>query len=222
MPTIVMANTTAARLAATATVLGLAAGLVRGAGCNGQDALCDRAYSNVTFVGAHDSPFVGELLADNQLLSVNDQLGLGVRFLQAQAHDFLGHIRMCHTSCLERDAGTLADFLTPVKAFLDDDAHAADVVTLLLTNGDAIPVSDFADVFAEVSLDQYAFAPPTNGTLARDQWPTLQQMIDDGTRLVVWMGELTSARSGYSSGGGGQNKTAACRPMRLGQDNPGQ
>lgn len=193
-------TTSTFRLAAAAA-LGLTASLVLGA-CNGQDALCGRAYSNVTFVGAHNSAFVGELLADNQLLSVPDQLGLGVRFLQAQTHDFLGHIQMCHTSCLERNAGSLRDYLAPVKAFLDDDANANEVVTLLLTNGDAISVSDFADVFTSVGLDEYAFTPPTNGTLAWDQWPSLQQMIDDGTRLVVWMGELTSAWFGYSSASG--------------------
>lgn len=169
--------------------LALQTSLVLGA-CNGQDALCNRLYSNVTFVGAHDSAFVGELLADNQLISVADQLGLGVRFLQAQTHDFLGSIQMCHTSCFEKDAGPLKDYLAPIKAFLDDAAHANEVVTLLLTNGDAISVSDFADVFSDVGLDKYAFAP--NATLALDEWPTLQKMIDDGTRLVVWMGEWTS------------------------------
>lgn len=58
------------------------------------------------------------------------------------------------------------------------------------TNGDAIPVSKFADVFSAVGLEQYAFTP--SGTLSLDQWPTLQTMINDGTRLVIWMGEYWS------------------------------
>lgn len=186
-PTTTTTTTTASRLAAVVAV-GLTASLVLGA-CNGQDALCDRLYSNVSFVGAHDSAFVGELLADNQLLSVAAQLGMGVRFLQAQTHDFFGHIQMCHTSCLERNAGSLGTYLAPVKTFLEDSANANEVVTLLLTNGDAISVADFAEVFASVGLDQYVFTPKT-GTLAREQWPTLQEMIDDGTRLVVWMGKF--------------------------------
>lgn len=181
-----MPSTRTSQLAAAA--LGLTASLALGA-CNGHDALCGRLYSNVTFVGAHDSAFVGELPTQNQLISLADQLGLGVRFLQSQTHDFLGQIQMCHTSCLEEYAGTLEDYLTPIKAFMDDGANANEVVTLLLTNGDAIPVSEFADVFASVGLDKYVFTP--NGTLALDQWPTLQEMIDDGTRLVVWMGEST-------------------------------
>lgn len=140
-----------------------------------------------TSVGAHDSAFVGSALTENQNLNVSEQLALGIRFLQAQTHDKDGGIELCHTECLLLDAGPLADYLAPVKAFLD--ANADDVVTLLLTNGDAIAVSDYAAVFESAGLAQYAFVP--SGTLALDGWPTLQQMIDNGTRLVVWMGEQT-------------------------------
>lgn len=100
------------------------------AACNGQDALCNRPYSNVTFVGSHDSAFVGPLPSQNQLLSVKNQLGLGVRFLQAQTHDLDGTIEMCHTSCELLDQGSLTDYLKPIKAFMD--ANPNEVVTLLL------------------------------------------------------------------------------------------
>ncbi|POS75405.1 hypothetical protein DHEL01_v206197 [Diaporthe helianthi] len=153
------------------------------AACNGQDALCSRSYGNVTFVGSHNSAFVGLLPSQNQLLSVEDQLGLGVRFLQAQTHNLDGTIEMCHTSCIELDQGSLTEYLEPIKTFMD--ANPNEVVSLLLTNGDDIPVSRFADVFAAVGLEQYAFTP--SGALSLDQWPTLQTMIDDGTRLVIWM-----------------------------------
>lgn len=205
-----------------AAILGLA-NLVACA-CNGEDALCDRQYSNITLyvktslfsatfpplhnlwnlplsgerlpttltprtptisVGAHDSAFVGPLLTQNQKLNVSEQLAMGVRFLQAQTHSQDDGIEMCHTDCLLLDAGPLTDYLAPVKTFLD--ANADEVVTMLLTNGDAIAVSEFAAVFESTGLAQYTFAP--NKTLALDAWPTLQQMIDNGTRLVVWMGE---------------------------------
>lgn len=152
--------------------------------CNGHDALCSQRYSDVTFVGSHDSAFVGPFPTQNQNIDVAAQLALGVRFLQAQTHEWFGRIEMCHTSCLELDAGPLAAYLAPVKTFLD--ANPGEVVSLLLTNGDAISVSDFAGVFEAAGLTQYVFTPA--GTLALDQWPTLQTMIDGGTRLVVWMG----------------------------------
>lgn len=108
--------------------LGLATAVL--AACNGQDALCSRPYSNVTFVGSHNSAFVGLLPSQNQLISVADQLKLGVRFLQAQTHDRDGTIEMCHTSCVELDAGSLTNYLKPIKTFMD--ANPNEVVTLLM------------------------------------------------------------------------------------------
>jgi hypothetical protein len=169
--------------------------LVTAAGCNGNPALCSRQYSNVVHIGAHDSAFVGKLPTDNQYISVTDQLNMGIRMLQAQTHLEDGVIEMCHTSCLELDAGSLTDYLTPIKTWLDGNAN--EVVTLLLTNGDAIPVAQWASVFAAVGLDRYAYAPGTN--LAMDQWPTLQSMIDSGKRLVVFMGMYHPQHSSLST-----------------------
>ncbi len=163
--------------------------------CNGSPSLCGRLYSNVTFVGAHDSAFVGVLLTDNQYEPLADQMGKGIRFLQAQTHNSSGTIEMCHTTCLERDAGSLASYLAPVKTFLA--ANPNEVITLLLTNGDAIPVSQFRDAFVAAGLDGYAFAPGSQ--LAIDQWPTLGSLIDQGKRLVVFMGLLPSSPLGRGS-----------------------
>jgi hypothetical protein len=158
-------------------------GGVQAAGCNGNVALCSRKYSNVTQVGAHDSAFVGVLPSDNQYDSATAVLNLGFRFLQTQTHSWKGGIELCHTSCLLLNAGSLTNYLSPIKAWLD--ANPNEVVTLLLTNGDAIPVSKFGAVFAAVGLDKYAYTPPS--TLTLDQWPTLQSLIHAGTRLVVFM-----------------------------------
>ena len=73
--------------------------------CNGTPALCNRKYSNITFLGTHDSAFVGPLPTQNQIKSVSDQLNSGIRFLQAQTHSWLGGQWLCHTSCLEVSFG---------------------------------------------------------------------------------------------------------------------
>lgn len=163
----------------------LAAAVSAATACNGHEALCGRQYSSVTHVGAHDSAFVGNFPVDNQYTSVTDVLNMGVRFLQAQTHDKDGTVEMCHTSCWEKDAGSLTSYLGPIKTWLD--ANPNEVLSLLLTNGDAIAVSDFGAVFDSVGLSSYAYKPPS--TLALGDWPTLQTLIDAGTRLVVWMGE---------------------------------
>lgn len=151
--------------------------------CNGNAALCDKLYSNVTFIGSHDSAFDGTLPVDNQYDSVADQLSIGVRFLQAQSHDKDGTIELCHTSCLEEDAGTLQTWLETVVTFLDDNSE--EVVTLLITNGDGIAGSEFAAAFEAAGAAAYAYSPGT--TLTLSQWPTLGALIDAGTRLVVFM-----------------------------------
>ncbi|KAK2597476.1 hypothetical protein QQS21_005946 [Conoideocrella luteorostrata] len=153
------------------------------AACNGHDELCSKRYSEVTFVGSHDSAFVGATPTHNQYVSVTDQLKLGVRFLQAQTHNKDGTIEMCHTYCWELDSGPLAKYLQEIANWMNSNPN--EVVTLLLTNGDAVPVQKFDDVFQSTGLKQYVFRP--NGRLSKDQWPTLQQLIDAKSRLVVFM-----------------------------------
>lgn len=151
--------------------------------CNGYAALCDKLYSNVTFIGSHDSAFDGILLVDNQFDSVADQLSLGVRFLQAQSHNDDGTIELCHTTCSEEDAGSLETWLDTIVTFLE--ANPNEVITLLITNGDGIDGAEFADVFEASGAADYAYSP--GSTLTLSEWPTLGELIDDGSRLVVFM-----------------------------------
>jgi hypothetical protein len=158
--------------------------------CNGRAEYCDRSYSNVSLIGAHDSPFVGELLTDNQDLSVTDELNFGIRFLQGQTHDNVeGTLDMCHTNCLLKDAGTLVSFLQTVKTWLDSNPN--EVVTLLITNGDSLDISRFDTAFSDSGIKPYAYVPPTSpNVLPIDQWPTLQELINAGQRVVAFLGEM--------------------------------
>ncbi|KAJ5157010.1 uncharacterized protein N7482_008110 [Penicillium canariense] len=155
--------------------------------CNGWAEYCSRSYSSVTFVGSHDSAFVGDLPQQNQNLDVTAQLNMGIRFLQAQTHHSLfddNVLELCHTSCLLEDAGTLKSFLGTVKAFLD--ANANEVVTLLLTNGDSVSITEFGSTFSSSGIDSYAFAP-SSSPLSIGDWPTIGDLISSGKRLVVFL-----------------------------------
>ncbi|KAM4065511.1 PI-PLC X domain-containing protein 1 [Hirsutella rhossiliensis] len=153
------------------------------AACNGHDKLCGRRYSEVTMIGTHNSAFVGDSPFDNQFVTVTEQLDSGVRFLQAQTQDKFGEIEMCHTSCWYLDVGPLSRYLREVADWLDK--HPDDVVTLLLTNIDAIPMEKFDAAFDETGLKKHVFRP--KATMAKDRWPTLQELIKAGTRLIVFM-----------------------------------
>ncbi|KKY18323.1 hypothetical protein UCRPC4_g05034 [Phaeomoniella chlamydospora] len=93
---------------------------------------------------------------------------------------------MCHTSCIEEDAGSLKSFLTTIKDWLDASNNTCEVLTLLLVNSDDLDVSEFGSVFEAVGLDSYAYAP--SKTLSSlSSWPTLSSLISSSTRLIVFM-----------------------------------
>lgn len=159
--------------------------------CNGNADFCNRSYSNITFVGSHDSPFVGSLPQQNQNINITAQLNMGIRFLQAQTHHSITDdsvLELCHTSCFLEDAGTLQSYLETLKSWLD--ANPNEVLTLLLTNGDSVDISEFGDTFSAAGVDSYAFVPTSAGeTLGISDWPTLGSIISGGKRLVVFLGK---------------------------------
>ncbi|KAN0108491.1 PLC-like phosphodiesterase [Hyaloscypha variabilis] len=159
------------------------AGAAAAISCNGNPALCGRLYSNVTQIGTHDSAFVGILPTDNQYESLTSQLDAGIRFLQGQTHIKNSALEMCHTTCTEEDAGTLVSYLTTITTWMA--ANPNEVVTLLLTNGDSASVSLFGAAMASSGLSAYAYTPPSQ--LAIADWPTLQELIDNDTRLVMFL-----------------------------------
>ncbi|KAI0068181.1 PLC-like phosphodiesterase [Artomyces pyxidatus] len=161
--------------------------------CNGSPDLCDRTYGNVTFVGAHDSYAVGlNNLATNQDYNITQQLNDGVRMLQMQAHNSSGTIQLCHTSCSLFNGGTLQNYLTSVKSWMDSNPN--DVVSLLIVNSDGFLPSDYDSVFKAAALDTLSYAPPSS-SIPAGSWPTLGSLIDSGKRLVTFMdagADLTS------------------------------
>ena len=154
--------------------------------CNGSSDLCNRAYSNVTQIGAHDSAFVGSMPQDNQDVSVTQQLNAGIRFLQGQTHkNMFGTLSLCHTSCFLEDGGSLTGYLASVKTWLD--ANPNEVLTLLLTNGDNLDVSEFGAAFQASGLVPSIYIPPSTAPLNPSAWATLQEMITANTRLVIFL-----------------------------------
>lgn len=154
--------------------------------CNGYSELCDRSFGNVTFVAAHDSYAVSATdIAANQDYNVTQQLNDGVRMLQLQAHNQTGTIQLCHTSCLLYNGGTLANYLSSVKTWMD--ANPDNVISLLIVNSyDNIPPSAYDSVFQSVGLASQAYAPPS-ASLPASGWPTLGSLISSGKNLVVFL-----------------------------------
>jgi hypothetical protein len=101
--------------------------------CNNYIEFCNRKYSNITEVCAHNSPFTrARNIARNQDYGVTQQLNDGVRVLQGQAHYINNTLYFCHTSCDLLNAGTVEAYLREVTAWVE--ANPFDVVTIIFGN----------------------------------------------------------------------------------------
>lgn len=143
-------------------------------------------------MGAHDSAFLRDASTDNsvagnQYFNATVALSAGIRLLQAQVHNENGTLRLCHTSCDVLDAGTLEAWLGKVKYWIDENPN--EVVTILLVNSDDVDASDFGSAFESSGISDYGYTP--SSTTATSDWPTLQTMIDAGTRLVTFIASIT-------------------------------
>ncbi|CAM1500681.1 Fc.00g098430.m01.CDS01 [Cosmosporella sp. VM-42] len=155
--------------------------------CNNHIELCKRKYSNVTFVAAHNSPFVRPgNSGSNQELDVKTQLNDGIRFLQAQIQwpNNASVPHFCHTSCDLLDAGPITDWLTKVRQWVDN--HPYDVVTILLGNGNYSKPAMYAPYIESTGILRYAYTPPYL-PMALNDWPTLEDMIIRGKRVVMFL-----------------------------------
>lgn len=158
------------------------------AACNNSPELCSRNYNTITYLGAHDSAFLrdqstGNSVAGNQFQNATYALDAGVRLLQAQVHESNNSLHLCHTSCDLLDAGSLEDWLTAVNYWMDQNTN--EVVTILLVNSDTKPVAQFGSAFEGSGISKHGFHQTS--TKATGDWPTLQNMIDQKTRLVTFI-----------------------------------
>ncbi|KAJ6446449.1 PLC-like phosphodiesterase [Purpureocillium lavendulum] len=164
--------------------------------CNNSPELCSRQYNNITHMGAHDSSFLrdastGNSIAGNQFKNATAALNAGIRLLQAQIHKPNTTLEMCHTSCSLLDAGPLETWLAAVNDWMV--ANPNEVVTLLLVNSDKAPASDFGAVFEKSGIAKLGYKPQT--TSATTNWPTLDTMIGQGTRVVSFITNMDYSAS---------------------------
>lgn len=192
-----MRNLLASLLLLPAVLRSVLGATIRSTACNNSPALCDRTYDNVTYLGAHDSPFLrdsstGYTDAGNQFYNTTVQLNAGVRLLTAQVHSVNSSWHLCHTSCSLLDAGSLTNWLVEIKNWLDKNPN--EVVTVLLVNSDDASASDLAAQYSAANIESYAYTPPSK-TTAPSKWPTLQTLINNGTRLLNFVANLDPSKN---------------------------
>ncbi len=148
-------------------------------GCNGDAALCERAFDQVVFPCTHNAFAARDegfaQVNANQLHGVAQQLEDGVRCMMLDVHDDDGETALCHGGCALGKLDHL-EVLLEIEAFMV--ANPDEVLTIIYQD--------------DVAADRIVADLEASGLAARAYthepgaaWPTLGTMIDAGTRLLV-------------------------------------
>jgi len=172
----------AARVVAVAIVLAVVVGCGDTSSppprrCNGHAELCNRPFDQVAFAGAHNAMSNADdgWLLPNQQHGLANQLEQGVREFLIDTHEWQGRTWLCHEYC-ELGNIPLIEALGIFREFMD--THPDEVLAFSIQEGISNAATEAA--FIESGLVKYVYTHPVG-----EPWPTLGQMIDDGTRLLV-------------------------------------
>ncbi|NUN14070.1 MAG: hypothetical protein HUU55_10600 [Myxococcales bacterium] len=145
--------------------------------CNGSESLCDTQFNEVVFAATHNamSNETDGWLAPNQNFPMKQQLEDGIRAMLIDTYFWNDLEVLCHGIC-EIGSRPLADAFAELVLFLEENPN--EVVALLIE--DHLDVDKTAAVFNETGLTNLVYTHTPN-----TPWPTLGEMIDAGTRVVV-------------------------------------
>ncbi|MFT5585580.1 MAG: hypothetical protein ACI9VR_003172 [Cognaticolwellia sp.] len=146
--------------------------------CNGDPSYCVRPFDQVAVVGTHNSMSSAqdEWFAPNQNLNVLAQLELGVRALNLDVYEEDGELLTCHGYCA-LGSRPLVESLSELRSWLNE--HPDQVLSLTFES--YITPEQMVSSFESSGLAELSFERDPS-----DQWPTLDEMIQANTRLVVW------------------------------------
>ena len=157
--------------------------------CNGSIDLCSKQYNEVAYLTTHNAFNSDEdgLSFPNQTYNIASQLNDGVRGLMIDVYDYFGTPTAYHSTFL---LGTilLSDIFNDIKTFLDNNSN--EIVTIILEC--YVTANDIEDEINQSGLSNYLYTH--NST-----WPTLQSMIDNDNRLVIFsdVDDASSSQSWY-------------------------
>ena len=147
--------------------------------CNGSAALCDRTFDAVVFPGTHNSVAARESgfssINANQTHPIVDQLEDGIRVLLLDVtYDDAGDTVLCHGPCA-LGSRPHVEVLGEIRTFLEDNPR--DVLSIIYEDSVA-PEDIVADIESTGLIDLVY-------THDGASWPTLGEMIEADTRLLV-------------------------------------
>ena len=155
--------------------------------CNGSIDLCPKQYNEVAYLTTHNAFNSDEdgLLFPNQSYNIASQLNDGVRGLMIDVYNHFGTPTAYHSVFM---LGTipLSDIFNDIKTFLDN--NPSEIVTIILEC--YVTANNIEDEINQSGLSNYLYTH--NNSIG---WPTLQNMIDNDNRLVIFTDENDASSS---------------------------
>ena len=150
--------------------------LYANAQCNGSVHLCDKRYDQVAYLTTHNAFNADSegFTYPNQNYGITQQLNDGVRAFMLDVYDLFGTPTQYHGTWL---LGTqdLSSDLNEIRQFLDSNPN--EIVTIILEC--YVSANDIEGELNAAGLSNYFYTKSTG------DWATLQEMIDNDTRLVI-------------------------------------
>ncbi len=145
--------------------------------CNGSLDLCSKQYNEVAYLTTHNAFNSDQdgLLFPNQTYNIASQLNDGVRGLMIDVYNDLFGTPVVYHSIIALGYIPLSDIFNDIKIFLDNNPN--EVITIILEC--YVTTNDIEDEINQSGLSNYLYTH--NAT-----WPTLQNMIDNDNRLVIF------------------------------------
>jgi hypothetical protein len=152
-------------------------------------AVLSKEYNKVCFLMTHNSMNTAEkgFAIPNQTHSVTHQLENGVRGLMLDTYDGANGVALTYHVNSSLGSEKLVDIMQEIKDFLT--AHHNAVISIIYQNeGSNAQLQKAID---STGLDQMTFVY-TGGA-----WPTIQTMVDNNKRLVLFVEQDKLPRAGY-------------------------
>lgn len=158
--------------------------------------ICDQPYDAVAVATTHNAFAAAEISwpLPNQQYWLVRQLQDGVRAFMLDVYMFEDtakgidlDVYLCHGNC-QFKTYRFTSALQDLKDFLDTNPD--EVVTIIFES--YVHIDELVTRFASVGLDSYLHEQTVG-----QPWPTLNQMIDSGKRLVVLSDRVDAPRAGY-------------------------
>ncbi|MEC7985839.1 MAG: hypothetical protein VX278_11795 [Myxococcota bacterium] len=159
--------------------------------CNLLPNLCEQRVSDVLFAGTHNSMSSQEeeWIAPNHRYAIPRQLQDGIRALNIDTYYWEDEAYMCHSFC-EIGAQPLLWATEAIADYVEQEPQTV----LIITFQSSISASDTLGAFEQAGLDSERYHHEQGSP-----WPTLQELIDNRTRLILFSNYDGGHIDGYMS-----------------------